>query len=94
MRDFVIPVVEENEPMTFQIGIVTTQGVLLASDRKMVEGHGFRHSIQTPKIIVHKNLEFAHCSAVAIRSQAKLPTQSENNLLNLPTAIRRGCVEL
>ena len=63
MRDFVIPVVEGNEPMTFQIGIVTTQGVLLASDRKMVEGHGFRHSIQTPKIIVHKNLEFAHCSA-------------------------------
>lgn len=27
MRDFFIPVVEENQPMTFQIGIVTTHGV-------------------------------------------------------------------
>jgi hypothetical protein len=88
MHDCFIPGVEENEPMTFQIGIVTTEGVLLASDRKMVGGKVFRHSIQAPKIMVYEHLGFAHCSAgddfcdtftgEIAKAMEKTPTQFTN----------------
>jgi hypothetical protein len=49
--------------MTFQIGMVATDGVLLASDRKVTNISGFRYGWQTPKIKVYEDLGFAHQSA-------------------------------
>lgn len=53
----------EDFPMTFQLGIATGAGVLLASDRLMVNINGPRLAFQAPKIIVYEELGFAHCSA-------------------------------
>jgi hypothetical protein len=53
----------EEIPMTFQIGMVATNGVLLASDRKMTNVSGFRYGWQVPKIKVYEDFGFAHQSA-------------------------------
>jgi hypothetical protein len=57
-----LPVLEFDD-MTFQIGMVTDEGVLLASDRKVNNLAGFRHGLLIPKITVHQKQDFAHCSA-------------------------------
>jgi hypothetical protein len=54
---------QEEYPMTFQLGIVTDDGVMLASDRLITNLSGVRHSFQAPKITVHKDQGFAHCSS-------------------------------
>ena len=54
---------QEDYPMTFQLGIAADGGVLLASDRLLVNMNGVRLPFQAPKIIVHEKLGFAHCSA-------------------------------
>jgi hypothetical protein len=56
-------VVGEEIPMTFQMGMVATDGVLLASDRKVTNISGFRYGWMTPKIKVYEDLGFAHQSA-------------------------------
>lgn len=63
MRDFFMPVVEENEPMTFQIGFSAPEGVLLASDCKNQNLVGYRWGMIAPKIKVHENENLAYCSA-------------------------------
>ncbi len=49
--------------MTFQVGFCTSQGVLLASDLKKTSLHGYTTSRLGPKIEIHANGNFAHCSA-------------------------------
>jgi hypothetical protein len=58
-----VPTHEVNEPMTFQIGMVASDGILLASDRKKTNILGYRQGWLVPKIEVYENLGFAHCSA-------------------------------
>jgi hypothetical protein len=59
-----IPVLEEREfSMTFQIGMVAENGILLASDLKKTNTTGFPHGWQTPKITADEKRNFAHCSA-------------------------------
>jgi hypothetical protein len=57
------PTKEELAAMTFQIGIVTSEGVLLASDLKATNFIGFDSRSLVPKIIVDNKRNFAHCSA-------------------------------
>ena len=54
---------QEEYPMTFQLGIVTTDGVILASDCLLTNTKGIRLAYQSPKITVYKELGFAHCSS-------------------------------
>lgn len=54
---------QEDYAMTFQLGIVTTDGVILASDILLTNTKGIRLSYQSPKIMVYKNQGFAHCSS-------------------------------
>ena len=49
--------------MTFQIGIVTDDGVMLASDRKNTSIHGYRTSQMVSKIRVSDNGNLGYCSA-------------------------------
>jgi hypothetical protein len=58
-----IPAIENEEPMTFQVGMACADGVLLASDRKLTNIVGYRHGRLTPKIEVYENENIAHCSA-------------------------------
>lgn len=54
---------EELDAMTFQMGMVTTEGVLLASDRQLTSLSGTRFGRLIPKIEFYENENFAHCSA-------------------------------
>lgn len=58
-----IPVYEDINAMTFQVGMVSANGVLLASDCKLTNLLGYRHGRLTPKIEVYESENFAHCSA-------------------------------
>jgi hypothetical protein len=49
--------------MTFQMGMVTTEGVLLASDRQLTNLSGTRFGRLIPKIEFYEDENFAHCSA-------------------------------
>jgi len=49
--------------MTFQLGITTSHGVILASDCLLANTTGTRLSYQSPKIMASKELGFAHCSS-------------------------------
>jgi hypothetical protein len=53
----------EEVPMTFQLGIVTDKGVILASDCLLMNMSGARLSYQSPKITVYKEYGFAYCSS-------------------------------
>ncbi len=79
-----LPVPEKKKPMTFQIGMVSPEGVLLASDRKITNLMGYRFGRQTPKIEVYETENIAHCSSgdgfcetftTVVRDQAKAGKQ-------------------
>jgi len=53
----------EECPMTFQIGIRCSDGVILASDRKMTRIVGIRTGHKSPKIEVFEDEGIAFCSA-------------------------------
>jgi len=58
-----VPILEELDCMTIQIGMLCAEGVLLVSDRKMTNLVGFRHGRLAPKIEVYENENIAHCSS-------------------------------
>ena len=49
--------------MTFQVGMICPEGVVLASDRKHTNPIGFRHGRLSPKIDFHESENLAYCSA-------------------------------
>ena len=51
------------DDMTLQIGFVTSEGVLLATDRQYSNPLGFEHGSCSPKIHVHEKENLAYCSA-------------------------------
>jgi hypothetical protein len=46
--------VEEEMPMTMQLGMVGTDGIVLASDTRWTQQGGVRHSYDAPKIMINR----------------------------------------
>src|SRR5579863_4399601 len=54
----------EEIPVTFQIGALGDEGIILGSDRRAAdESHGTRTTFDTPKIVVIDDLRLAYCYA-------------------------------
>jgi 20S proteasome alpha/beta subunit len=53
----------EAQRMTYQVGLVTTEGVLLASDRQYSDPFLMANRPRSPKIHVHERENLAYCSA-------------------------------
>jgi hypothetical protein len=63
--------IEEEIPMTIQVGMIGSDGIVLASDTRWVQQGGIRHSFEAPKIRIN------HARGLAVSCARNMETSTE-----------------